>query len=268
MTDYGELAGNILERVRESRPVVHNITNFVVMNNTANVLLALGAAPIMAHALEEMDDISAISNALVINIGTLSKPWIKSMTYATRLARIAGKPTVLDPVGSGATKLRTDTACDIVKYSAPTAIRANASEILSLATAEGKTRGVDSVNTTEEAMEAAKILAGDRGAIVAVTGERDFVTDGARSAIISGGSPMMTWVTGTGCSSSVIVAAFLAVEKDALLATVSALALFKVVAEKAAATCQGPGSFWVNVLDQLYNITPIEFQRTARIESI
>ncbi|MFH0957212.1 MAG: hydroxyethylthiazole kinase [Pseudomonadota bacterium] len=267
MTNLATKAADILGRIRESRPVIHNITNFVVMNTTANVLLALGAAPIMAHAIEELDDISGISNALVINIGTLSKSWVESMTYAARLARIAGKPMILDPVGSGATKLRTDTACEIARFSAPTAIRGNASEILSLASAGGKTRGVDSANTTEEAMEAAKSLAGKRGNVVAVTGEKDFVTDGTRSLLISGGSPLMTSVTGTGCSASVMVAAFLAVEKDALLATASALALFKVVAENASVKSQGPGSFWVHVLDELYNITPKEFENSARIDS-
>ena len=266
MNEFAKAAGDILGRIRESRPVIHNITNFVVMNTTANVLLALGAAPIMAHAIEEMDDISGISSALVINIGTLSKTWVESMTYAARLARISGKPLVLDPVGSGATKLRTETACEIARFSAPTAIRGNASEILSLTATGGKTRGVDSVNTTEEAMEAAKNLAGERGNVLAVTGKKDFVTNGTRSLFISGGSPMMTNVTGTGCSASVMVAAFLAVEKDALLATVSALALFKVVAEQASSRSQGPGSFWVNVLDRLHNITPEEFQNSARIE--
>ncbi len=266
MAEFAEASGDLLERIRKSRPVIHNITNFVVMNTTANVLLALGAAPIMAHAIEEMVDISNISSALVINIGTLSTSWVKSMTYAARLARVAGKPLVLDPVGSGATKLRTDTACEIAKFSAPTVIRGNASEILSLSATGGMPRGVDSVNTTEEAITAAKTLAVERRTVVAVTGAQDFVTDGTRSFLISGGSPMMMSVTGTGCSASATVGAFLAVEKDAILATVSALALFKVVAEKAALKSQGPGSFWVQALDELHNITPKVFENSARID--
>ena len=132
MTQYGRLAGDILQRIRTSKPVVHSITNYVVMNSTANVLLAMGASPIMAHAPEEMEDISLISNSLVINIGTLSKPWIESMHQAGRAAAHSRKPFLLDPVGSGATKLRTATAKSIIESSLPTVIRGNASEILSL----------------------------------------------------------------------------------------------------------------------------------------
>ncbi|MGC8605806.1 MAG: hydroxyethylthiazole kinase, partial [Desulfomonilaceae bacterium] len=216
-----------LKRIRETRPLVHCISNFVAMNSTANVLLAMGASPIMAHALEEMEDISAISSSLVINIGTLSKPWIESMEAAAKLAHNLEKPFVLDPVGSGATKFRTNTACKIAKSTTPSVIRGNASEIISIARAESKTRGVDSVNTTEDAIESALFLAKSLKNVVAITGAKDFVTDGKRSLVINGGSPTMALVTGTGCAASVIVGAFLAVESDALLATAGALGYFK-----------------------------------------
>lgn len=265
--ETAQKAGDLLSRIREIRPVVHSITNFVVMNSTANVLLALGAAPIMAHALEEIEDISTISNSLVINIGTLSSAWIESMELAAKLARASMKPFVLDPVGSGATKLRTKTACNIARFSTPTVIRGNASEILSIARVGSKTRGVDSVNSTEEAMESASTLATSLNTVVAVTGSNDFVTDGKRSLVVTGGSPMMACVTGTGCAASVIVGAFLAVEEDALLATACALALFKLVAEKASIQSAGPGSFWVGVLDELHNVTSEEFGLNARIVS-
>ena len=265
MTETTRKAGDLLNKLREIRPVIHSITNFVVMNSTANVLLALGAAPIMAHALEEIEDISSISNSLVINIGTLSSAWIESMESAAQLARSSMKPFVLDPVGSGATKLRTKTACNIARFSTPTVIRGNASEILSIARVGSKTRGVDSVNSTDEAIESASMLARSLDTVVAITGEKDFVTDGKRSFVILGGSAMMACVTGTGCAASVIVGAFLAVEKDALLATASALALFKLVAEKASARSAGPGSFWVSVLDELHNVTSEEFSLNARI---
>ncbi|MDA8406842.1 MAG: hydroxyethylthiazole kinase [Deltaproteobacteria bacterium] len=265
MTETTRKAGDLLSKLREIRPVIHSITNFVVMNSTANVLLALGAAPIMAHALEEIEDISSISNSLVINIGTLSSAWIESMESAAQLARSSMKPFVLDPVGAGATKLRTKTACNIARFSTPTVIRGNASEILSIARVGSKTRGVDSVNSTDEAIESASMLARSLDTVVAITGEKDFVTDGKRSFVILGGSAMMACVTGTGCAASVIVGAFLAVEKDALLATASALALFKLVAEKASARSAGPGSFWVSVLDELHNVTSEEFSLNARI---
>ncbi len=150
------MAGEILGRVRSTNPVVHSITNYVVMNSTANVLLAMGASPIMAHAPEELNEIVGIASSVVINIGTLSPQWIESMTYACKLARIAGKPLVLDPVGAGATKYRTDTAVNIVKTSVPSVIRGNASEILSLSPQGGTTRGVDSLHKMEDAFDAAR----------------------------------------------------------------------------------------------------------------
>jgi len=268
VTEIAQQSGVLLSKIREMHPVVHSITNFVVMNSTANVLLAMGAAPIMAHALEEIEDISKISNSLVINIGTLSNIWIESMESAAQLARTSGKPFVLDPVGSGATKLRTETACNIARFSTPTTIRGNASEILSIARMGSKTRGVDSTNSTEDAMESAVALATSLGTVVAVTGANDFVTDGERSLLITGGSPMMACVTGTGCAASVIVAAFLAVETDALLATASALSFFKVVAEKASIQSAGPGSFWVRVLDELHNTTSEQIRVSARIQPL
>jgi hydroxyethylthiazole kinase len=259
------MAGEILARIRDSRPIVHSITNYVVMNSTANVLLAMGASPIMAHAPEEIEDLSLITSSLVINIGTLSKPWIESMMLAGRLAKVAGKPFVLDPVGSGATKLRTETARNIIKSSLPTAIRGNASEILSLSPQGGTTRGVDSIHSMEDAVDAARSIATSLGTVIAVTGERDLVTDGKRSLIVSGGSPLMGYVTGTGCAASVIVGAFLAAEKDAVTASACALAFFKLAGEKAATEAKSPGSFWVKVLDALFEITPADLDSKARI---
>lgn len=265
MIDYSRAAEEILDRIRRARPVVHSITNYVVMNSTANVLLAMGASPIMAHAPEEMEDISMISNALVVNIGTLSRPWIDSMHLACRLALVSGKPFVLDPVGAGATRLRTETACDMIRKTLPTVIRGNASEILSLSPKGGTTRGVDSMHSVDEAVEAARGSASSLGTVIAVTGERDLVTDGKRSLVVTGGTPLMGTVTGTGCAASVIVGAFLAVEKDAVVAAASGLAFFKLAGENAAAAAPSPGSFWVKVLDALYTITPAELGSQGRI---
>lgn len=266
MTDYARTAGDILDRIRAARPVVHSITNYVVMNSTANALLAMGASPIMAHAFEEMEDISRISNALVVNIGTLSTPWIEAMHLACRFAMVAKKPLVLDPVGAGATSLRTSTASAIIKETPPTVIRGNASEILALSPQGGTTRGVDSMHSVDEAVEAARSSASSLGTVIAVTGARDLITDGKRSLAVTGGSALMGAVTGTGCASSVIVAAFLAVEEDALVAAASALAFFKLAAEKAAAEAPYPGSFWIKVLDALYTITPADLAARARID--
>jgi hydroxyethylthiazole kinase len=265
MPDYGKSAGEILARIRAHKPVVHSITNYVVMNSTANVLLAMGASPIMAHALEEIEEVVSIANAVVVNIGTLSKSWIESMRSACRVAADLGKPFVLDPVGSGATKLRTSTARNLIETALPTVIRGNASEILSLSAQGAKTRGVDSINSMEDAIEAARAIAASLGTIIAVTGERDLVTDGKRSLIITGGHPLLGYVTGTGCAATVIIAAFLAEEKDPMISTAAALAFFGLAGERAASQAPTPGSFWISVVDELYAITPEELETAARI---
>lgn len=265
MTQYRKVAGDVLGRIRANKPVVHSITNYVVMNSTANVLLAMGASPIMAHAPEEMEDIIAIANSMVINIGTLSRSWVQSMTLASHVAKVSGKPFVLDPVGAGATRLRTRTALDIISSSLPTVIRGNASEILALSPSGGTTRGVDSTHTTDAAADAARSMALSLETIIAVTGETDFVTDGRKGLVISGGHELMKYVTGTGCAASVVVAAFLAEEPDPLAATAGALAFLALAGEKAAAEATAPGTFWVKLLDALYTITPAELSGNARI---
>jgi hydroxyethylthiazole kinase len=262
---YGKLAARILDRIRRSKPVVHSITNYVVMNSTANVLLAMGASPIMAHAPEEIEDLSKISNSLVINIGTLSRPWIESMHLAAATASSMGKPILLDPVGAGATGLRTTTSLNLIEYALPTVIRGNPSEVLSLSPQGGATRGVDSLHTVEDAIEAARAIAGSLGTVIAVTGERDLVTDGERSLIVTGGHALMGYVTGTGCAASVVIGAFLAEERDPMLAAASALAFFGLAGERAAAAAKAPGSFWVQVLDELYTISPEDLERSSRI---
>lgn len=262
---YGSLAAEILDRIRRSKPVVHNITNYVVMNSTANVLLAMGASPIMAHAPEEIEDLSKISKSLVINIGTLSSPWIESMRLAAATAAGMGKPILLDPVGAGATGLRTTTSMNLIEYALPTVIRGNASEVLSLSPQGGTTRGVDSLHTMEDAIEAARMISGSLGTVIAVTGERDLVTDGERSLIVTGGHALMAYVTGTGCAASVVIGAFLAEEEDPVLATASALAFFGLAGERAAMAAKAPGSFWVQVLDELYTISPEDLEQSTRI---
>jgi hydroxyethylthiazole kinase len=266
MSDLAKAAGTALDKLRDAEPLVHSITNYVVMNSTANVLLAMGASPIMAHAAEEMEELAALPGALVINIGTLSKSWIESMVKAVELAAKNNKPWLLDPVGAGATRLRTDTAKRLLDTSRPSVIRGNASEILALWASGGRTKGVDSTDAMEDAMEAAKEMASQMGSVVAVTGERDLVTNGQRTLIISGGHSMLTKVTGTGCAASVAVGAFLAVEEDPLLAAAYGLAFFGMAASKAGLETDWPGAFWVKTLDQLYALTPAQVVASARIE--
>ncbi len=268
MPDYPVSAQEALTRIRSAKPVVHSVTNFVVMNSTANVLLSMGASPIMAHAPEELEEIVSIASSVVINIGTLSRPWIESMVSAGRICASLGKPLVLDPVGAGATKLRTETARNLAKAAMPAVIRGNASEILALTPEGGETKGVDSGNTVEEAINAAKAVAGSLGTVVAVTGEKDLVTNGRQTVIIEGGHPLLSCVTGTGCAATVTIGAFLAVEDDVFGATVSALGFFSLAGERAAVDADGPGTFWARVLDELFKITPDELGTSLRVTEI
>jgi hydroxyethylthiazole kinase len=240
-----------LQAVRERAPLVHNITNFVAMDVSANCLLALGASPAMVHAEEEVEDFVAIANSLVVNIGTLSPPWVAAMARAAARARALGRPWVLDPVGAGATPYRTRTALDLIELR-PTVIRGNASEILALAgAAAGPTKGVDSTHGTDEAADAAAQLARSSGAVVAVTGALDRITDGARWREVGNGDPHMTRVTALGCAASAVIGAFLTVEPDPLEAAARGLAIFGLAGERAAAVAAGPGSLRWRLLDEL-----------------
>lgn len=256
-----------LEKVRERNPLVHSITNYVVMNFTANVLLALGASPIMAHAPEEMDEIVDLANALVINIGTLSAPWIESMFQAANAAQRRGIPVVLDPVGVGATRFRTETARAFMAEGQVAIIRGNASEILALSGHAVKSKGVDSLHGTEEASLAAVALAKQSRAVVAVTGVEDFITDGLKSLRVMNGHRLMGKVTGTGCAATSIMGAFAAVESDAFLAAAGALVAFGIAGELAARSRPGPGTFQTLLLDELDALTGGTLRDHARISA-
>jgi hydroxyethylthiazole kinase len=240
-----------LRNLRERSPLVHNITNYVAMDVSANALLAVGAAPAMVHALDEVEEFVSISHALVVNIGTLSPPWVEAMHRAAERAAALGKPWVLDPVGAGATRYRTDTARDLVGRR-PTVIRGNASEILAVAGGVQETRGVDSAHASDDAVQAARGLASRVGCVVAVTGAVDYVTDGERTLSVANGHPMMTRVTALGCSATALVGAFLAAHDDALFATAAALAVIGLAGEIAAREAPGPGTFRQKLLDALY----------------
>lgn len=268
-------AQQVVTAVREKRPLVHNITNYVVMNFSANALLAFGASPVMAHATEEIEDMVAIADALVINIGTLSSSWIEAMRLAGQAALKKGIPVVLDPVGAGATPYRTNTALQLLKELRPIVLRGNSSEVLALASGTFKTRGVDACAREEEAESAAVELARELGAVVAVTGPMDLVTDGTRKGVIMNGSPWMARVTGTGCVASALVAACCAVESDPFLAAVCALSVYGVAGERAVDRARnvlgeqlGPGSYATLLIDSLdhLNAHPCGSEIHAHIE--
>ena len=251
-----ERLASALGAVRAKSPLVHNITNYVVMNNSANALLAIGASPVMAHWTDEMEEMTAIAGALVINIGTLDKEWIEGMFAAGRAARRRGVPIVLDPVGAGATSQRTATALRLIEECKPTVIRGNGSEIMALVNADVKSKGVDSSASSHDALSAAKTLAHNTGAVVVISGATDYITDGTTIHTVEGGDPIMTSVTGLGCTSTALVGAFLAVESDAMVAATSAMAVMSLAGERAASYSKGSGSMQMNFLDELYNLTP------------
>ena len=245
-----------LQNVREKAPLVHNITNFVVMNNTANALLSIGASPVMAHAVEEVEEMTMLASALVINIGTLSQEWISAMDMAMTAAHKKGTPIVFDPVGAGATEFRTRTCLDLLKQTAPTVIRGNASEVMTLAGDWVQTKGVDSATTTNEAESAALALADKYDCVVCVSGKVDLITDGNRTTRVHNGHPLMPKVTGLGCTATALVGAFCAVNNDALMATSHAMATMGICGELAATQATGPGTFQVQLIDAFYNLNP------------
>lgn len=249
------LAVQAFADLRAQKPLVHCITNFVAMNWTANVLLAAGAAPAMIHCAEESGDFAAIAQALTVNIGTLSPPWVDGMKAAIAGATGAGRPWVFDPVAHFATPYRGGIAAEILAMK-PTILRGNASEILAFSGATSAGRGVDSGDSVTATMDVARDLARQSGGVVAVTGEQDFLTDGTRSVLVSGGSPYMEQVTAVGCSLTGIMGAFAAVTEDPFDAALGALMLFSVAGETAAKGATGPGSFGVAFLDALNSVAP------------
>jgi hydroxyethylthiazole kinase len=266
MNAFASAAARNLAALREKKPLIHNITNLVVMNYTANALLAMGAAPVMAHAIDEVEDMAAIASALVLNIGTLSREGIESMVKAGRKAVEVRIPRVLDPVGAGATPFRTRAARRIIAETRPTVIRGNASEVLALTEEGSRTRGVDSRHGVAQAADAAHRLAAELACTLAVTGAVDLVTDGHRLLRVANGHPLMSRVTGTGCTATVAAAAFLTVDPDPVRATATALAFFGLAGEIAAHTASAPGTFMIRLLDALYCITPEQLEKGSRIE--
>ena len=235
---------------------MHNITNFVVMNNTANALLAIGASPVMAHWVSEVEDMVAIADALVINIGTLDEQWVESMIRAGVAAHNKGIPIIIDPVGAGATRARTTAALEVIKQCHPTIIRGNGSEIMALVDANIRSKGVDSSAQSGDALSAAQRLATECGAVVVISGATDYITDGKEIFTVEGGSPIMTSVTGMGCTSTAIIGAFAAVVTTPIVAATAAMAVMSLAGERAAVHSAGNGTMQVNFLDELFNLTP------------
>ncbi|MBR9873681.1 MAG: hydroxyethylthiazole kinase [Vibrionaceae bacterium] len=240
-----------LTAVRQQKPLVVNITNYVVMNNTANALLAVGASPIMAHSKQEMAEMMSFAGALVINIGTLDSDWTPRMSFAVEQANANGKIVVLDPVGCGASTLRTETSRQIARLADKLIIRGNASEIIALAGEQAQSKGVDSLDSSDTALGAAEFLVAEYGANVVISGETDYIVTKSQTVTLGNGHEMMPYVTGMGCTLSALTGAFAAVGDDTGLA---AAAVLGVAGEVAAEQARGPGSLQLTLLDELYQL--------------
>jgi hydroxyethylthiazole kinase len=249
---------SVLAELRKKSPLVHNITNYVVMNNTANALLAIGASPVMAHAIEEVEDIVSISSSLVINMGTLSEKWIDAMILAVKKAKELNKPFVFDPVGVGASKYRMETAKKIITAATPNVIRGNASEIMALAQITNSTKGVDSTVSSDTAIIAAQKLSHELNNTVVISGATDYIISNNQINKVSDGSPIMAKVTGMGCTATSIIGACISVETDYHLASTAAMKIMSKAGNMTEKISSGPGSFQMSFLDSLYNFKDIE----------
>jgi len=252
--NLGKKIFGIIERIRQERPLIHNITNMVAMNDSANIILAIGGLPVMAHAQAEVREMVRVAGALVLNIGTLTSEQIDSMIAAGEEANNLKKPVVLDPVGAGATHLRTDSALHLQERIKIDIVRGNHAEVSILAGLKGSIKGVESVGSGKNAVEVARSLARKHNQVAIITGKQDIVTDGKTVIEINNGSPMLGTITATGCMVTSLIATFAAVWDDYIMASTGALVCFGLAGERAAVKAQGPGSFKVNLFDEVYNL--------------
>jgi hydroxyethylthiazole kinase len=259
---------DLFSRVRDKRPLVHHITNYVTVNDCANITLCAGGAPVMADAAEEAEEMAAVASALVLNIGTLNRVQVKSMVLAGRMANDRGIPVILDPVGAGATQYRTRTARQLMDKLDITILKGNAGEIGVLAGAEGKVRGVDSHGLAGDPLAIARDFAKDAGLTVAISGATDIVTNGKHTLLVDNGHPMMGSISGTGCMAASVTGTFAAESKDPVLASAAALAAFGIAGERAAACARGPCSFRTVLFDELALLTPEDLATVARIRIV
>jgi len=256
---------SLLGRIRQQRPLIHHITNMVVMNDTANITLALGASPVMAHAVEEVEEMVGLANALVLNIGTLTPTQVEAMLRAGKRANERGIPIVLDPVGVGATSLRTQSALKLLRELDIAAIRGNASEVGTLVGIAAETRGVDAISISEAREVVANRAACEFDCAVAITGALDVIADGERLAYVENGHPLLAAITGSGCMATSLVAAFLAVEQDAWLASTAALVAMGLAGELAAPKAAGPGTFRSHLLDAVATLDEQTFATSQKV---
>lgn len=255
-----------LQAIRKEAPLIHNITNYVSMENSANSLLAIGANSVMSHAIEEVEDMVNIAQGLVINIGTLTPSWVVATMLAIKKAKDKGIPVILDPVGCGATPYRTKTAESIIETGCLTAIKGNASEIDALFGKPSLPKLVDTTLNSVDYIQKAKALSSKRKNIVMISGPIDVVTNGKSVYLIHNGHYLMGQITGMGCIAAAITASFLAINNNPFMACVHALCFIGIAGEYAAQACTGVGSFKISFLDSLFNLNLANIQKSLRVE--
>ncbi len=257
---------SVLAKIKENKPLVHHITNWVTIYDCANITRAIGALPVMAHAKEEVEEMVLIASALVLNIGTLTPKLVESMILAGKKANEKGIPVVLDAVGVGATKLRTDKAKELMEKVKIDILKGNSSEIGTLAGAEAETKGVEAISLKGDPKEIAKALAKSSSSTVVMTGKEDIVSDGERIFIVKNGHDLMGSIVGTGCMVASVIGSFAAVEKDYAKAASYALSSFGIAGEIAAPKSTGPGTFKEKFYDAVYNLNEIQLNEMQKIE--
>ena len=257
----------MLERVRQQKPVVHHLTNWVTIYDCAQAVKSLGASPVMAHAREEVADMVQIASALVLNIGTLTPEMIEAMKLAARGANGKGVPVILDVCGAGATALRDQKCLELLDDARINVIKGNASEIARVSGESVRTKGVDATEVAGDLAVLAGKLARRRNATVVITGKEDIVTDGQKTYLVGNGHVMMTQVVGTGCMAASVIGAFAAVERNLALAAACALVCYGVAGEIAAEKAAGPASFKDGLLDALYHLDRATVDRRQRLKA-
>ena len=263
-----KIAARLLDEIRSKKPLIHHITNYVTVNDCANITICVGASPVMADCIEEVEEMTGIANALVLNIGTLSPALIDSMVAAGIAANKKGIPVVLDPVGIGATKLRTESVLRLLKEVKFAVIKGNAGEIGVLAGAQATVRGVDSGGLEGDRVEVTKKCAQLTGSVIVMTGEVDIVSDGETVLTVSNGSSRMGALSGTGCMTASIIGAFCAVTDQYLTAAACGVALMGLCGQKAATYAKGPYSFRAGLADEMSRLKSVEFAVDAKIKHI
>lgn len=261
----GNICANLLARVRARRPLVHHITNNVTINDCANITICTGGAPVMTSAIEEVAEMVQAADALVLNIGTITIGQLEAMLVAGSQANASGIPIILDPVGAGATRLRTDCVTRLINDLDIAVLKGNPGEIGVISGMGGSVRGVDSGDIPPDPIGIIRECARKTGAVVVMTGKTDFIADDTRVFIVENGTPLMGQLSGTGCMASSVTGAFAAVEADRAVSSVAALAAFGWAGERAAIKASGPYSFRTALFDEIFTLTGDDLAHHARV---